>query len=264
MHSNITPRREKRAAKDAEKLKVMRLHRELQKLQDQQWKAPYIELEKPIRNGWKKTFVLRADVARRTDANIFADILKVVNTTVYCRKADFLVRRSVVSTYLTRHKNVKKKYTMEWVPIPHNLSIIGKNTWEKLEPTWTVRHKKYFTAFSGLWSCPHHKWVANCGCRQCTLPSFYFDTLIEPNFITHIRPIDPELESKIQRLRNYIDTHKLWPKIERWVYGKSYYDDWYDSPDPNISSLSQLEEWQREGWEEPFDNPTYEFKKINR
>jgi hypothetical protein len=44
------------------------------------------------------------------------------------------------------------------------------------------------------------------------------------HYLTHYKPVDPEIESKLKRISNEIDSHQY----HRWVWGRSYWGDKYD------------------------------------
>lgn len=255
MITGITTRRENRKEfKREEKIKLLRLDRELRKLVDQKYDMPLVPLEKPIRNGYKKTFILRDDIARREDADVLWKVLKEVNTTVYCSRKDFIA------------KNYKTK-KME--PIKHGFRPVSKPRWDELEALWTPREIKWFSKYSYLTleSCPVHKHgylKGLCNCRYTTMPIFYVVDKIDIHYLTHYRPIDPDLETKISELRHYLYANDLYRKIWKYQTGAlGYFEYGYDDRKRKLINKcinSELYEWQSLGFEEPYNDPYYQFK----
>ncbi len=249
MQVNITSRRQKRANKYEERTNLLRMYRTLNELQHKYWSRPLIKLDTPIRSGWKRSYILRSDVANRADAHIYEDVLREINSTRYCANKDFMAKA---------HKG------KTWEPIPQQPNTVRVNRWEELRAIWTPQHLKHFAAYTH-WTvgrCHYHATGFLCNCRYCNIPPFYFDFKVEPHFITHVRECDPELESKIAHLQNHFRIHNLWTKIAN-LHGYSHNGDkeWWCHKDKSLATAAQLQEWKESGFDEPFNDETYEFKK---
>ncbi|MDR1012181.1 MAG: hypothetical protein LBM04_13835 [Opitutaceae bacterium] len=170
---------EKYAARDKH---LLCLERELNRLLQAQWTAPIIPLEHPYQRGWIKTYVLRPDVARRSDADIFIDVLAKINRRVFSRGRDF------------RHANGG--------PVSLAPRIIPVAEWERLG--WTQKHRRLFGF--GHWRSDHY-W------NNRHIPAHHNHVLgfklvhdswlredIQPNLITHQRVELPEVRRRIAEI----------------------------------------------------------------
>lgn len=106
-------REERKYNKSTSDKELMRLYRKQRKLYSAMCDLGYEELEVPIRRGYEKKFVLRADIARSKKATFLNPLLDMVNTPICSRDKAFLV------------KDYKTK-TM--VPQKHELDFISKKT----------------------------------------------------------------------------------------------------------------------------------------
>lgn len=176
------------------------------------WRSlPLIPYDKPVRNGYKKYFVLRDDVKRRNDAEVFERILTIINTTVYSADTDFKVTRKVRRKGW-RGKIHKKK---EIVEIPHFLRVIPKQQWEKLN--WPSHFTKYF--YYGVAQQQDRYGNVRRYEGYIFVNPYFFDTEIKEHFVTHYQKRDPDLESQIAKLDNKLWGEHLWPKISNMLRG---------------------------------------------
>ncbi|WP_394999927.1 hypothetical protein [Acinetobacter sp.] len=206
----IDKRREKRIAKEQFDKKVLSLERENAIL----WKAkrdiPWIKLDEPIQRGWKRFFVLRDDVARRTDAHIIRDVLKRVNVTQYCDNEAF------------EEYNWKAD---QWYEMRHDLKPIGLGECER-DVHLTERHRSYLYKGSD--------WFYNHGWKKIVEGYWFKDKWmlaqkIEPHFVTHYQELDAELEAKLAHIH------------------KKLYDDW--TAHGRLIKLHGWHNWRWNDWE---------------
>lgn len=151
--------------------------------------AEIIPLAHPYQNGWEKWFALRDDANRREDGWVLRSILKIFNTSVYCRKKDFL--------------DAKGK------PLPHHLKVLPKKQVEEFR--WPARYFKWLAY--GHWeqetSYPpygrYRSWYATkhsvLGYRFA-VPDYYLIDDIRPYIVTHTKVIMPEVESRLKEISN--------------------------------------------------------------
>jgi hypothetical protein len=192
--------------KDRKEKELLKLERELNDLWKAERNLPVIKLEKPIRHGWKKFFVLREDIANRSDAQVFREILERINSVVTCRK-----------------KNFKVKSGKKLVDIDHHLRSIPKDSWNFPE-----HYKKYFWLCGG---CVHRH-----GPSYHFGPTFYFVTKIKPHYLTHVRVEDGDLESRKQKIYNKMRHLEGWQKLAK-LHGYRYL--WESGYDDLIFSLRE-------------------------
>lgn len=180
---------------------LLKLDTERRKLEDIRRDYPTIELNPPIQTGWEKTFELRDDCTRRSDADVYRRILGVINRKVFCRRKDFVDKWS------------KKPVILE-------LDIIGEGQWEKLD--WPEHYKKYFT---------FGDWVDRC----CTITKkiyykrgykfnqpFYFVERIDPYLMTHRKVMDGEVEGRIGEINDKFYRDNLWTELAKYENGSTY------------------------------------------
>ena len=169
--------------------------------------TPWVKLDKPIQTGWLKYHKLRDDCASRYDAQIFNTILSEIDVPVFCRKTDFKDRHGVAMNA--------------------GLKVIRQNVWDNLN--WPESYKKYFLFGTYLvdWDCDdgrvpcyiqNKKQVTGYKIKQ----AFYFEEVVKPYFVTHRKPILPEIESRQAELSAFIEKNGGWSKYEYIKKGASY------------------------------------------
>src|SRR5690606_37296467 len=78
-----TARQKKRLQKEDIEKQLIRLHRLREKLQQQKNSLPLVPLETPYQKGWKRSYVLRQDVARSRYGSFYQTLLEKINTVIY-------------------------------------------------------------------------------------------------------------------------------------------------------------------------------------
>ncbi|HEY1108114.1 MAG TPA: hypothetical protein VGE76_05770 [Opitutaceae bacterium] len=101
---------------------LRRLEREESRLSWAYWRTPAIPLEHPYQRGWVKTFALEPPILQWSDAQVFRDVLRVINNRVYSRNREFRSPRGF--------------------PIELHPRGIGLRQWEKL--AWPASHRRFF------------------------------------------------------------------------------------------------------------------------
>jgi len=190
---------------------ILKLQRELSRLWQAKWNYPLIEVDVPYQNGWTKSFELRDDISRRTDAAVFKKILKRINSKVFCRTKNFLKR--------------------DGTAIPHDLDVIGVNEWEGLG--WPEHYKKYF--YFGY--IIRHRRIIKC---YSFINSYYFVDKIEPHIITHQRVVIPQVESRIAEIRAKM-SRGLWNRLNNLKGCRRMSDDWRLSKQRAFEALNTKE-----------------------
>lgn len=204
--------------------KAKRLQQELNELYTLKWGMKSIPLDEPIFKGYKKYYVLRDDIAKRDDAEAIESLLRRVNTTIYSPTKDFMER--------TRKKMVSKHHPLR--PLYKKEQFSSEED-EKKESQFFESVSKHIIQcgerWSSLWYChichadghtftrlPIH-WHVKC--------PWIFDTKIEPYYLTHYKPIDCELESRISEISNQMCYHQYWPLLNH-ANGHGCKSDWDD------------------------------------
>ena len=167
----------------------------------------WVELPKPIRKGYVRTFVLREDVAKSKEGPFFKELLKHVNTKTYCMNKDFM----------TKPWNSKKK-----IPITQGIQGIYHDTWNKLNLT-----DKQKSFFEKVWKQDPKNPKAGHYVFEFTKP-WMFETKIFPHYVTHTLLLDPQLESELREITNKIETNGLMPKLGKmlgWTMNYKYWEE---------------------------------------
>src|SRR5574343_1113046 len=155
-----------RLQKNKEEKEIIALWRKKIRLLASRRNMNKVELEKPIRWGYKKFFTLREDIARSPDAKVYLGILPYVQNTIYCRRKDF----------------TQKSYkTKKMVEMEHSLNSISHKKWNEIESTLTPKQKSLFEKY---WH--QNKYAKNAGeWKYRLIKTWMFVPKIEPHYKTH-------------------------------------------------------------------------------
>jgi hypothetical protein len=229
-----TARQKKRAQyKDFEKY-LLKLHRDEDALDLKKHALGYRPLIPPVQKGWIRSFVLRDDVAESKYAPFFQAILYKINTRQWSPRKDFRIRK---------RKKGRKIYVVkeQFLDSPY--------TYKFRRMGFSETEKRYFDeilCYRYSRRLPDMKHVFNEPWR--------FVLKVQPNMIDQERIVDPELESAIASLRNYLDRnaykgkqlHLLYGR-HRWRYRREGYR--YDEAHPfkNMPVYRIIDELRHEG-----------------
>lgn len=207
-------RRKKRLVKeDFEKHLI-----QLRKLEKELWKKrkdlPLIPLEKPYQRGWQRSFVLREDVARSSEAEFYRTLLEKINTWQFSSEKSFKrkKKRKRRNVYIEKIQTVKEFSEWEWKSPKLELTEKEKTHFYKRE-RWCSNRKRYINhyVFNEPW-----RYVLR----------------VRPYMVTHTKMVDSDLESEIQLLDNYIVNLDLRNKINRLIHGSSLKWSYYEKENP--------------------------------
>lgn len=223
------PRRlNRKATIEARDRKFRELEREHSLLWKARSSAPIVKLDKPYQKGFKKFFVVRDDITRRHDGNIIAEILKLINSTVYMQDEEF------VRKHKKRGKVVKQEI------VEPQLHCISPHLWDKLGPSVTNRYKKYCSGLTVKHiPTPYGGYSYTRG--YFFLYPWMFVTKVEPHFITHVREVLPAVESRLGEIDNYFDTRRVWRRLGK-LQGWRYSYDECEAPTDHIGSIAEREQ----------------------
>lgn len=184
--------------KKERKLKeAMRLQRELNQLWRQERETPSVPLKEPIRSGWKRFFVVKKEHQGRNDFRELQSLVDRLNTVVVCRNRSF------------KRKDGKSKKVVD---IEQQLRAVDQEAMEGMEPK---HFRRLFTA------CPRcdRSTVLFQGPAHWNRPHFHFDAYhllefrVKPNYLTHVKVTDGELESRKRQIYNQMDHRQFWPTL---------------------------------------------------
>ena len=199
-----TARQKKRLQKkDSEK--QLRAFDKLQdKLYYEKRNLPLIPLETPYQKGWVRTFRLRDDIARSSQAEFYQALLEKINTKDYCNEKSF-----------QRKKRGKRKKGYE--PKEQWLKTFTEAEWSSAKLKITESEKQHF--FLKEYQNPYNRCIDK---RYTFVEPWRYVFQIKANMITHAKMVDEVLEQQIQQLDNRIERHHLRPKISKLTKGKVY------------------------------------------
>lgn len=199
-----TARQKKRLQKEDAAKQLIRLHRLRETLQQQKSNLPLVPLETPYQKGWKRSYVLRQDVARSRYGAFYQTLLEQIDTVIYHHDKRFKT---------SKRKRLKKRET----DITQSLREFYDWEWNSSRNKLTDAEKILFYPKEVL-------------CKQSKKPvikyvfaePWRYVLKVKPHMITHSRMIDEVLEQEIQELDNYIEQHNLQHRISKLIDGHCY------------------------------------------
>jgi hypothetical protein len=182
--------------------KLRALDKREQELRSQRYY--YLELEKPLFQGYCKYFTLRQDLKGRHDFAILQKLLPLIDKRLYSKTKEFTKRKG------------RKKYK-KMVPTPHQPEDLSPHKWEKL----TDREKSYFTRIEttkfGRISI-HYRWIY----------PWMLASKVDKHFVTKIKIENLDVQSERQEIDNYLVRNGLRPQMYRLIYGKNFSRWWHN------------------------------------
>lgn len=136
----------------------------------------YVELEKPIHDGYIATYKLRDDILNRKDAEAYTSALNACNGTLWCDNKTF--------RYLEKKKWVEKYPT---------LRKINKATYDALP----IESKRFFyetTIKDKYWREGFRDTQYDCSL------SYELVRVIKKDYITHRAVLDPNVQSELDEI----------------------------------------------------------------
>lgn len=212
-------RRKKRLAKEDFEKHLIQLRKREKELWKKRKDLPLIPLENPYQKGWQRSFVLREDVTRSSEAEFYRTLLGKINTWQFSSEKSFKrkKKRKRRNVYVEKIQTVKEFSEWEWKNPKLELTEKEKVHFYKRE-RWCSNFKRYkiHYVFNEPW-----RYVLR----------------VSPYMITHTKMVDSDLESEIQLLENYIVNLDLRNKINRLIHGSSLKWSYYEKGNPKKTSL---------------------------
>jgi hypothetical protein len=199
-----TRRKKQLVKKDFEK-QLTQLFKTENKLWKERNNLPFVPLEKPYQKGWERSFFLREDVARLSNAAFYKSLLDKINTYQYSQDKSFKKRKRKYRKYVFHEKpHLLEEFSeCEWASSKLKLSEKEKTLFEKQE-VWCIFKKAFKVSY-------------------VFKESWRFVLKIKPNIITHKKMIDEVLEQELAEIDNYIVTNHLRNKISKLKSGYAKY-----------------------------------------
>lgn len=207
-------RRKKRLAKEDFEKQLIRLRKREKELWSKLKNLPLVPLESPYQKGWERSFVLREDVARSSEAEFYRTLLEKINTWQFSSEKSFKrkKKRKRRNVYVEKLQTVKEFSEWDWRSPKLELTEKEKTHFYKRE-RWCSNFKRYkiHYVFNEPW-----RYVLR----------------VSPYMITHTKMVDSDLESEIQLLDNYIVNLNLRYKINKLILGSSRKWRYYENENP--------------------------------
>ena len=189
---------------------LRRLHKEERALYEQKKNLGWQPLLPPVQKGWKRSFVLRDDVARCKQAEFFEKILAKINTYDWSYRKDFKVKKRRLG---------RKNYVVK------EQKLLAPYDWYFMKLRFNDAEKQFFHEVLYWDNRGRIKAI-----RYVFNEPWRFVLRVKPNIVTRIRIKDGELESNIKRLDNYLERNDL-KKPQAKALGKRFRYVWWDRKD---------------------------------
>lgn len=231
----MTDRRTKRTSyEDFDKLLIQK-QRRLNEIHKAERELPLVPLPVPIQRGWRKGFVIRDDVLRRSDAHELRRILPQVQCFIYSNRADF---------------KAKKYHSKQEENIPHEIAMVPEKSWDKLQ--WPEYFKTKWFSF---------RTVIKAGAFGTTYLvkgwhfryPWMFVPEVQAHYATHSKNVDPNLAREKAEIYNFFEKHNGWCRLDKIRYGR-HRSNYGDPTKQDFIENIVLRETQKE-FEDIFSRP---------
>jgi len=174
---------------------IRRLYDEYETLLEMKRKLPDIKLDYPIQKGFVKTYRFRQQYEHHPQSQVFKQSLKLFQNSVYSSSKKFKEK-----TYVKGRGRIST--VIDLVP-----KGISKDIYNDLsQDLQNMFHFEW--RYETTWFGAKHL-VEN----YHPINTFYVEEVTRKHYITHIKQIDPTLESKLSKI-----SHKLWEVYEGDLY----------------------------------------------
>lgn len=206
-----TARQRKRSQKKDHDKQLISMHHRQNELCMARRRLPLTRLQEPYQRGWRRTFVLREDVARSAAAAFYSNLLSKINTIDYAADRSFKRR-------IKRKKNRKKLYEVK----PQYLRAFYSYEWSRapLSPEERVL----------FYPMENTRQDGTTYIQYVFAEPWRFVLQVKPHMITHVKTVDEVLEQEIQQIDNRIERHHLRPRLHRLVWGSGWRGRWNRPP----------------------------------
>jgi hypothetical protein len=188
---------------------LLRLERELIRLNKAQWNAPIIPLEHPYQRGWYKTFQLREDALHHPQLLVFKTILAVVNHLVHSRHPGFVQRNGDAIVLRPLIIEPRRWTKLSWAFSHQRLFAYGQWLVEYIYPWSYYRDRNHIRGFK-------------------LISTWWLEEKIHPYMITHQKVDLPEVRSRIAEIEAHFRARLGRERLNR-LHGRHAY--WRYGPD---------------------------------
>jgi hypothetical protein len=188
--------------KDVEK-QIRKKHKRSKELWELRRNIPLVPLETPYQKGFVRFFVVRDDVKRSKDGDFFEGILNKINTKMYSETRKFLKK--------------KRKFGRRiYVEREQKLVQLSAHQWNDPKLGLTTREKQYF-----LKREEYNHFRKRENIYYEFIESWRFVLRVNPNLITHYKPLHSDLEKEIDEVDSYLSQHKIVGLVNKKINGES-------------------------------------------
>jgi hypothetical protein len=201
----MSKRLSKQATYEALEKKLRALNRRENALRGERFY--WIELDKPLFQGYRWHLIYREDLKGRKDYPILEKLLPLIDRNLYSKTKDFTKR--------VRRKRKKR------VLIPNTPTDVMQHKWEKLsevEQSYFMPLEKFeFGRFT-----KNYRWKF----------PWMLVSKVEKHYVTKIMFENLDVRKELKEIKNYITKNGLKPKVFKWIYGGCpNWNDWEDTRD---------------------------------
>lgn len=213
-HLRISSLRTKIRKKKQDKEKLIRReYKKREQLYKIKREIQPVPLEKPYQKGFVRFFVLREDLAKTKMADFFNHLLDKINTYQYSPNRKFQKKKRKRGKKIDVERPQKLRRFSEYEFF--NCKKINLNDKER---SYFIKVEDY---------CHHRKqFVAYYEFRD----AWRFSLKVKPYMITHYKPLDIDLEAKIDELSDFLDQHKVRGILQKKFFCHKNY--WIQYKDP--------------------------------
>ncbi|MBP9213757.1 MAG: hypothetical protein KBF36_04325 [Chitinophagaceae bacterium] len=184
---------------------LIQLNKERNQLHQQKRNLGWQPLTPPIQRGFKRTFVLRDDVARSRNTSFYAGILQKINTVEYSSRKDFKVKKRKYGrkVYVDRIQNLQRLCAREFYK--RNFSDAEKQCFYEL---WEMNKNKQIVKYFLF------------------VEPWRFVLKVMPNLIDKTRIKDNVLEARIAEIDDYLERNNYDKRLYKVLDGSYGYKEW--------------------------------------
>lgn len=199
------------------------LMHELNELYKKKWNIVAIKLDKPIHHGFVRSLELRDDVKYRKDYAKIKEVVEFIGQRkAYHHSEDFIIKHR-------KSKNEKHASLKSILDPRFKFYFSEEKRTSDIAKIETM--KKYLNIHRTLFEC-------NCSDESKCLPQHFrvhytfsypwmLKEVTKPHFLTHYTPLDGEIESRLQKIRQEMDANNYYKLLDhRRVYDKIENQNW--------------------------------------
>ena len=196
--------------------KVVSLEKELEKIQLAHSCLGNLMLDKPLRDGWFRTLIIKESILKSKNGKVYHEILEAVVKKVWGREK------------IDADKKWNVYFERSWrCYLPPGVRFLNEKEFQKL----SSRAKKLFFARKRHSPRGYTKYYV------CIIPKSFFVTSYQRAYIISRKIISPELERREQEIMEILSTNEL------SKYSKFYNQNfkWYYKPGKKLRIKSKTE-----------------------